>query len=223
MSFWKPKKDENKAPKSLPQIPEKEVVLQEEEIFTPTMEKPLQISNVAPFTLPPYKPTIEKKLTILLIENTLEMAKKVSTLNNVRGSIKDGLVCSIYYGGIVWQSAIVEATAIKDIPLFIKAELGEEACLYDALIHVASLVTQKYQRVEEEKTNKIMINSIEIIGVGSCRDTTSSAQKDFAINCFTKVAQKPQVLSKYYCFKEQDFIEAAQIGFRSIGAISKNY
>lgn len=223
MSFWKQKKDESKAPKSLPQIPEKEIVLQEEDIFTSTMENPSQISKAAPFTLPPYKPTIEKKLTILLIENTLEMAKKVSTLNNVRGAIKDGLVCSIYYGGIVWQSAIVDVTAIEDIPLFIKDELGEEACLYDALIHVASLVTQKYQSVEENNDNKVMINTIEIIGVGSCRDTTSSVQKDFAINCFTKVAQKPQVLSKYYCFKEKDFIEAAQIGFRSIGAISKNY
>ena len=96
-------------------------------------------------------------------------------------------------------------------------------CLYDALKALEDLVNKEYMVIHEKEFERERINQIEIIGIGTCKDNCSVVSKEEGIESFCNVAKKLNITTKYFCITEESFVSAAEIGFHSIGAISRNY
>lgn len=172
-----------------------------------------------------YKRLVDKKLTIILLEDTTDVAKINDMLKKIiKTSVISGLVTTISYGESVKKSEIIDISDLKDNDDYIcKANVGDKTCLFDALIELEHIVSDKYSSIEENEKERIRINNIEIIGIGNCIDNCSKAAKKAGIDCFYKVASKPNIVTKYFCLTEESFLRAAEIGFHSIGAIFRNY
>ena len=171
-----------------------------------------------------YKPSVDQKLSIILIENTAEVAKENDKLIKIiKKLVPTGLISIIHYGKDIRKSEISEMFKLKDTDFQCSENVGEEACLSDALVILHKLVTEEYMVVKEEKFRRTKVNEIEIIGIGTCKDNCSKNPKSVGINCFCDIAKKPKIVTKYFCLTEDSFLEAAEIGFHSIGAINTNY
>lgn len=171
-----------------------------------------------------YKRTVDKKLTIVLVENTAEVAKEKDTLIKIVKSLgPSGLVSIINYGSAVRQSEIFELSEFDEVNLLCTEDIGDRACLYDALKKLENLVYKEYMHIEEKEKERIIIKEIEVIGIGTGKDNCSKVTKDSGIDSFCRIARKPKVTTKYFCLTEDTFINVAEIGFRSIGAIFRNY
>lgn len=177
-------------------------------------------SIFAPKTV--FKRLVEKQLTIILLENTTEVAKVNDLLKKIiQSSVTSGLVCIISYGESVYKSEIVDYTELASIKY--NENLSQETCLFDALVELETTVSNNYMRIKENEKDRTRITNIEIIGIGTCKDDCSKVKKEEGIACFCKVLSKPKVTTKYFCLTDESFIEAAEIGFHSIGAIFRNY
>ena len=78
-------------------------------------------------------------------------------------------------------------------------------------------------KIEEKETERVRINKIDVIGIGNCKDNGSKISKEQALRYFQKVANLHGVTTKYFCLSENSFIDAAEIGLHSIGAIFRKY
>jgi hypothetical protein len=134
----------------------------------------------------------DKKLTIILLENTQEAIDNKSTILKIihRLNISD-FVSVISYGSKVRVSEV------------------SQVCEFD---------DEKFER----KFEKFRINTIDIIGIGSGTDEGSEATLEEAVNCFSNILAKSGIETKYFCFAETMFVEPAAIGFHSIGAFPKS-
>lgn len=169
----------------------------------------------------PYKKLVNKTLIVVLIENTAQVAKeKEKVLQIVNTIVKSDLVCFMNYCDVVQESEIIDATSNT---ILYSEGTGDRACLFDALIEVEKLVSRKYLITEEKEKERIVIDNIEIIGIGTCVDNASKTPKEEALNSFLRVASKEKVITKYYCLTDEYFLKAAEIGFHSIGSISRCY
>lgn len=177
-------------------------------------------SIFAPKTV--YKRLVDKKLTIILLENTTEVAKINDMLKKIiQSSVTSGLICIISYGDCVNKSEIL--SDFNDVDFSYNEHPSNKTCLFDALVELESLVSENYMNITEKEKERIRINNIEVIGIGTCKDNCSKAEKKEGIDCFNKVVIRPQVTTKYFCITEESFMNAAEIGFHSIGAIFRNY
>lgn len=177
-------------------------------------------SIFAPKTV--YKRLVDKKLTIILLENTTEVAKINDMLKKIiQSSVTSGLICIISYGDCVNKSEIL--SDFSDVDFSYNEYPSNKTCLFDALVELESLVSENYMNITEKEKERIKINNIEVIGIGTCKDNCSKAEKKEGIDCFNKVVIRPQVTTKYFCITEESFMNAAEIGFHSIGAIFRNY
>lgn len=172
-----------------------------------------------------YKRLVIKKLTILLLENTLEVnAEKENLMKIIKMFSESGLLVVINYGKCVNVSETFDvSTSNGEINFSYIEAKGNETCLYDALVELENVIKDKYMKVEETEKEKIKVGNIEIIGVGTGKDNCSKASKETGINCFFNAVNKPDVVTKYYCLTDETFINVAEVGFRAIGAISRNY
>lgn len=171
-----------------------------------------------------YKRTINKKLTIFLIENTAQMKQEedmIAKIVNRRG--KSGLACVINCGMHVMETEPFDIEWLREANLLLEDDMGDEVHLYDALAEIERLVTLYEGKQEETNTEKVVISEIEIIGIGTCKEKGSKVSKDFGIDCFSKVSKNPKIVTKYFGLTEASFLTAAEIGFRSIGSISQEY
>ncbi len=170
------------------------------------------------------KPLIQKELTIILLENTTTVGKeKENVLKIVQSFTNTDLMCIINYGTTVRQGKIFDVPA-SSVPVISYNEMtGEKACLFDALIQVEKIVKSKYSSIEDNAKERVKINNIQIIGIGTCRDNASVASKEEALSSFYETTSKTKVTSKYFCISDKYFTSAAEIGFHSIGAISRNF
>lgn len=171
-----------------------------------------------------YKRLVDKKLTIILLENTTQVAKiDVMLKKIIKTLVISGSVTIISYGEHVNKKEISNISDLINIDYICREDLGEKTCLFDALVELESLVSEKHLSIEETESERIRVNNIEIIGIGSCRDNCSSVAKKTGIDCFYKATTKQNIVTKYYCLTEESFIRAAEVGFHSIGAICRNY
>lgn len=170
-----------------------------------------------------YKKPVDMKLTIILIENTAKVHKEKETLIKiVNNLVTSGLVCVINYGTKIRICDSYDFDFNSKL-LLCDDDIVDSACLYDALINLGTLISAKYMTISEKEKEQIRINKIEIIGIGTCKDSGSKSSKETAIEWFYEATDKPDITTKYFCLTEENFINAAEIGFRSIGAISRNY
>lgn len=171
-----------------------------------------------------YKRLVDKKLTIVLIENTFEAIKQKETLLKiVKSIVTEGAVCIINYGSHVEQSEIFDIFKLNTINWFNDDDIGNASCLYDALEQLEILVSKHHMHIEENEFERIRFKKIEVLGIGSCKDNGSTTSKETAQEYLYRISNKSAITTKYFCFTEETFINAAEIGFRSIGAISRNY
>lgn len=175
----------------------------------------------------PYGPSIwkykDKKLTIVLLENTIQVAQEQETIEKILRSLltTTDYICIIHYGSMVKEGKIREATSFDYHDLLQKDDMGTKSCFWDALVVLERLVKENYEKKKELDWNYICFHKIEIIGIGRCYDNASGASSQVGIEKFSQVAKLPNVISKYFCFSEENFVEAAKIGFRSIGAVNR--
>lgn len=166
----------------------------------------------------------DTKLTIILVENTEAVTKEKDKLEKiVKSLVTTGRVCVINYGKLVRKGKIVEAKDFECSKLLNEEVISQDACLYDALNALEEVVEENYKKTEELKNKRIRIKSIDIIGIGRCIDNCSIIPSEMAIESFCIVADHRDVTTKYFCLSEENFIDAATIGFHSIGAILRNY
>lgn len=170
-----------------------------------------------------YKPIVKKKLTVLLIENTKQMAEHKEVLSRIFRSLQlNDLVCVINYGSTVHKGKILESSEWNNSDFLCEDDLGEKSCLYDALVELEAFVSTQYFKTTEKDKERVQINSVEVIGIGTCKDNGSKTTKDTAIERFYWLSNKSYVSTKYFCLTENNFLDTAEMGFRSIGAIIRN-
>lgn len=171
-----------------------------------------------------YKPLVDKKLTILLVENTSKVVEeRERIINIIQKVVSPGLISIIEYGSVVEKSEIFNISDFNNIPFLCNNNIEGKTCLYDAIPSLHSLVLEQYMHIEEKEKERVRINDIEIIGIGTCTDLDSEVWKEVAISMFSEIVSKPRVTTKYFCLTEESFFSAAEIGFRSIGAIFRKY
>ena len=188
---------------------------------TNTIEKPIF-----------FKPTYDVKLTILLIENSSEMAKQKDKLTQI---VKNLVVCDknsfstygfvtiINYGARVRKTELIRRASLNFDELLYYKDLSDNTCFHTAIFDLEDIVCKYNKKLIEEEMKKFFIRNIEVIGIGSCVDNCTKISKDIAISSFNRVARLSNVTTKYFCFTDSTFVEAATIGFHSIGAINRNY
>lgn len=179
-------------------------------------------SNVPPTRVvePVYQ---SAKLTILLVENSVEVAKLKDKLDIIVKSLgATSFIYVINYGSAVRENTIVEANTFSSSQLLCEDCIGDKMCLYDALSVLKDVVKKYYNHTEWLKFKKVKITSVDIIGIGRGVDNCSIASFETAISDFNEATLNPNVVSKYFCLTEESFINVATIGFHSIGAIAKS-
>lgn len=175
-----------------------------------------------------YKPLKKEELTILLIENTTQVAnQREDVAKIIQKQVPKGLVTIINYGNTVKQSQIYEIGADEIVFLY-EEGIGNNACFYDALKGLHSVFFKDCLTIHEKETERIAFENIKVIGIGTCTDNCSKTSKEDAIDYFYKVAtyklsKENKVTTKYFCLTEKSFIDASEIGFHSIGAICREY
>lgn len=171
-----------------------------------------------------YKPRVNKKLTIILVENTDEVSKeKDKVYKIIKNAAFSGMLCIINYGTNCRISEIEDVLEFDCTDFLFNEDVGTDSCLYDALVALDGLFIDKHiEKIETEK-EIIEINDIEVIGIGTCIDNCSHISKEFGIDSFSKVLGYPNVTSKYFCLTEKSFLQVAEIGFHSIGSMSQKY
>ena len=192
-----------------------------------TTQKP-EIFPVGQFTPPqpsrtykPIKPIKQAKLIIFLIENSDIVCKEEEMVKKIINSqvVENSLFCIISYNRDVYVSDIYEARQMEEVQLIDKEKISEELCLYDALLKASIISQRKWYKNKEEIPQEYRINSAELIGIGRCIDTCSKSSKEDGINAFCQIS----FATKYYCIDDSYFVNSAEIGFRSIGAIKRNF
>lgn len=173
-----------------------------------------------------YKKLINKKLNIILIENTAAVSKeKEKVLQIINRFLNCDLLCIINYTGTVSQSKILEVPEQPEEMNIDYTESDQEnACLFDALVEAEKIVSSKYLVTEEMEKERVCVGEIEIIGIGTCTDNCSTSTKEAALEAFFKIGNKRSKIStKYFCITDANVMNAAEIGFHSIGSISIAY
>ncbi|OKZ77132.1 MAG: hypothetical protein BHW01_05815 [Clostridium sp. 27_14] len=155
-----------------------------------------------------------KKVTIMLLENTPFMKQlKIERIATNISSDPDQLVTIVRYGENIETTTYNE----KDNIIFDDKE-PEKILFYDSLVEVSELVKRLYT---EQKMFRII--SVELICIGNCEDKESKKSKETAIKELNEIIQKYDIKNKYYCLSENEYLEAAEIGFHLIGSITTPY
>lgn len=155
-----------------------------------------------------------KKVTIMLLENTPFMKQlKIERIATNISSDPDQLVTIVRYGENIETTTYNE----KDNIIFDDKE-PEKILFYDSLVEVSELVKRLYT---EQKMFRIV--SVELICIGNCEDKESKKSKETAIKELNEIIQKYDIKNKYYCLSENEYLEAAEIGFHLIGSITTPY
>lgn len=179
-----------------------------------------------------YKPPLVlKKLTILLLENSVETDKEREKIikmgefikNNVLNEKKEEKLCVINYGNSVQVSEISNISQATDIRGLVLTNIGDSICLYDALLKVEKLFSENHLKETKEMFKREAIKDVEIIGVGTCRDNCSKTSKEVAIETFSKVIKAHDVTTKYMCISEESFLRTAEIGFHLVSSMNTKF
>lgn len=166
--------------------------------------------------------TVEKKLTIFLVENTSQIINEWDTVLKIihKFSSKD-LICFINYGSTINVGKIHTVHNVKNEKIFDVEDMSYKACLYDSLNVLKQIIDLTYEKTVEIDGLNTKIESIEIVGIGSGKNIGSTIGKKEAMECFSKIRNNKNIDTKYFCFTEEVFTEIAALGFRSIGAFPR--
>lgn len=155
-----------------------------------------------------------KKVTIMLLENTPFMKQlKIERIATNISSDPDQIVTIVRYGENIETINYNQGDSIA-----FDGKESEKILFYDSLVEVSELVKRLYT---EQKMFRII--SVELICIGNCEDKKSKKSKETAIKELNEIIQKYDIKNKYYCLSENEYLEAAEIGFHLIGSITTPY
>lgn len=167
----------------------------------------------------------EVELTIFFVEDSVETERAKVEKIVTKLSEETNYVKIITYGSFVNESIVAEKNSSAEI--FINSVFDESdsnACLYDALVILKNAVFECNGKVVEdtEETRKT-ISSIKVIGIGTARNVESKESKSSAVTAFNEILKSKNVSTRYICYKEEETIGAAAIGFREISFINNKF
>lgn len=162
------------------------------------------------------------KLCVFLIENTQKAEKERLKISQIFKKFVDSKFIIINYGSEVRRSTLKEKTDFYNEKFFIDEDLGDNVCLNDALIELENVIEEYYLKNNKDGDYNLFVNSIDIIGIGTGADNFSSVSDKLAMESFARVEKFDKITTRYFCIDEQYVINAAGIGFRSIGTIPKS-
>ena len=159
-----------------------------------------------------------KKVTIMLLENTPFMKQlKIERIATNISSDPDQIVTIVRYGENIETINYNQGDSIA-----FDGKESEKILFYDSLVEVSELVKRLYT---EQKMFRII--SVELICIGNCEDKKSKKSKETAIKelneIINSINEMKDVINKYYCLSEKEYLEAAEIGFHLIGSITTPY
>lgn len=175
--------------------------------------------------IPKYKPTKKVKMVVVLVEESTKMNEFVGKANKIISKYvsEDSLICILRSGKTVSETDVLpkKELALKE-RLIMDGIKTEDSCFYDAILRISELVEEyRGKKIEKEKEN-LIVEGIEIFGVGTGTDNCSKATVIDAMKAFKKIL-KMGIITKYFCVNEIYMPGVATIGFRSIGSMSSTY
>lgn len=169
------------------------------------------------------RPIVKKSLIVVLLEESVTLNEYSNFVSKiVDNAIKENFYCVIRYGAFVDAEVKTDNSLIRD-KLEVKSDSdNDKVCFYDALKKANDIVGEYLNKIIDEGFNRYQIDSVEIIGIGTCTDNASTITYEVAAELFEEILSK-KAKSKYFCVNENFMPNAAMLGFRSIGSLSKEY
>lgn len=179
-----------------------------------------------PFTsrIPKYRPVKHLSLTVILIENTAPMVEYVEQFKQIVKKLSqdpDVMLCIINYGAEVHVRTYGYNQSPDLKKIFFEEDISDKACLYDAIYQMYQEVSKLYRKYQQEKDYDWTVESVKLIGTGTCTENASKTTEENAGYYFQQFISKFDANTKYLSITDASFINAAQIGFRSISSIVK--
>ncbi len=161
---------------------------------------------------------INKKLTIILLENTqkaLDMKQEIQKI--ISRLVPDDYICVINYGSTVKAEKVSKVDSFNHAELLNAEIMSKETHFYDAFKTLEQIVSNNYLSIIKGKEESYKIKDIDIIGIGTGVDLGSTIDKELASYYFYETVFITDIETKYFCFTEDTVAEVAAIGFHSIG------
>ena len=100
-------------------------------------------------------------------------------------------------------------------------ENSSNKSLYDALSEVLYELDCEHNLNLENEFEKYAVENIEIIGIGTGTDNCSNTDKQQAMLNFKRAIKMYNINTKYCCLYEENIVDVAELGFRSIAVMFK--
>lgn len=169
------------------------------------------------------KPVIKKSLVVILLEESILLNGYSNFISRIVDSaIKDNFYAIIRYGEFVNAQVRTDTLFFMDKVEIRSDSKNDKICFYDALKEASKIIDDYENKIIEEEFKRYQIDSIEIIGIGTCTDNSSKTNYEIASVLLDSILHG-KVKSKYFCINENFMPNAAMLGFRSIGSLSKEY
>ncbi len=182
--------------------------------------------NIIELNVEKDKPIVNGKLVIFLVEESSFLNDWSTFISKQIGNIPgDNFLCIIRYNSLVESSGVKKRENFAASELELKGDLStDDACFYNAIYETHKVIDESYKKVFEDSSKRYKIMNIELIGIGTCSDTSSCDGKDFdtSIELFNSMLDIG-IVTKYFCTNEIYMKNASKFGFRSIASIDKSY
>ncbi len=166
---------------------------------------------------------MKKKLIIFLIECTPEAYEHNADIQRIiQGSINDNLVCIIRYAKEIEMSNVFYSSQYRTFMGSMNSGCNE-CRFYDAIDLLDKNMINIATDIVKVGDKKYQAGEIELIGIGSAKDTCSKVKKENAIWTFNIFISCREIKTKYFCIDEPYVINSSSIGFTSIGSMNRNY
>lgn len=188
------------------------------------LEQQNPVVKLEPIKVVRYKPTVDKTLVVLLVEETSNLLRFSNSIYKILDNISiENYLCIIRYGIDVNVSDIDIKSKFDKETLKIRFNTkNDKRCLYDALSKLSSIVSENLGEIIETETTRYMINKVEVIGIGTCCDDLSDISKEAVTLLFDQVLEK-NVRTRYFCTDEMYMQNAAELGFRAVACFNKKF
>ncbi len=170
---------------------------------------------------PVIKPVVNKKLTILLVEETSEMLPYAARLlnKNVEVVNKDDFLCIIRYSENI-ETVVKIKDKFNEVELEANVDTtNDKKSFYDALKKAYEIVMQYSIGTIEDSINRYRVCDFEVVGMGTASDNSSKITFEEAIKEFDKILNKG-IKTRYFCIDDVYMKNAALFGFRTIGSMT---
>lgn len=171
-----------------------------------------------------FKKRIKKELVVLLLEDNKEVAKYNQSILKIYKTLTlNKLVYIIKYNKEIKYSRILIPDLLADESISCSSESINDSCLYDVLSKMKNIINFYLNNDIEREKEIYTIDSIELIGVGTCTDNCSMSDQEKSIQDFNLAISNNKIKTKYFCLTEKNLINAAELGFHSIMAMERKY